>query len=287
MKKQELITPFSTRQYMYSKDYEIYYYSDLPNKSVAMHSHDYYEFYFFLEGNVNIVVEDKSLHVKPGDFLIIPPGILHMPVFLDSNTPYRRFVLWLSTQYCEQLMQASIDYGYLLQLVATSKNYLFENDVVSFNDLQARLFSITDEVKGHRFGKDARISILLNDLIITMNRMIYERRSAGRGSLKNRLSESICEYIDTHLEDDLSLDCLEQIFFISKYHISHSFKEDTGITVHKYTQMKRLEALKRAILAGRNVTDIYELYGFSDYSAFYRSYKKMYGESPKETMAKR
>lgn len=282
MKKQDLITPFSTRQYMFSRDYEIYYYSDKPGKAVAIHQHDYYEFYFFLEGNINILIDGTETHVVPGDMLIIPPGVLHRPVYLDSDTMYRRFVLWISTEYCNRLMEASLDYGYIFQLVSTTSQYRFSNDIVAFNDLQARLFSITDEVKGHRFGKDAKISLEINDLILTINRNIYDRRSYTSASGKTRLSETIREYIETHLEEDLSLDRLEQEFFVSKYHISHTFKEDMGISLHKYVQMRRLAAIRAIIKSGQSVTAIYQLYGFSDYSAFYRAYKKMYGESPGE-----
>ena len=59
---------------MYSEDFEVYYYSDLPLKAVSPHTHNYYEFYFFLEGNVDIHVEDKTYHIKNGDFLIIEFG---------------------------------------------------------------------------------------------------------------------------------------------------------------------------------------------------------------------
>ena len=86
MHKKELQTAFNTRQYMYSKDFEIYYYNDMPLNTVTAHTHNYYEFYFFLEGNVTIYVEGKPHPIKSGDFLLIPPGVEHYPVFLD-NTP--------------------------------------------------------------------------------------------------------------------------------------------------------------------------------------------------------
>ena len=70
MHKKDLQTTFSTRQFMYSEDFEVYYYSDLPLKAVSPHTHNYYEFYFFLEGNVDIHVEDKTYHIKNGDFLL-------------------------------------------------------------------------------------------------------------------------------------------------------------------------------------------------------------------------
>ena len=41
--KKNLKTEFSTRQYMLSRDFEIYYYSDKNLPDVKMHTHDYYE----------------------------------------------------------------------------------------------------------------------------------------------------------------------------------------------------------------------------------------------------
>lgn len=44
--RKNLQTTFSTRQYMVAQDFEIYYYNDQNLEKVALHSHDYYEFYF-------------------------------------------------------------------------------------------------------------------------------------------------------------------------------------------------------------------------------------------------
>ena len=43
--KKNLQTRFSTRQYMLSREFEIYYYKDASLSGVDSHSHDYYEFY--------------------------------------------------------------------------------------------------------------------------------------------------------------------------------------------------------------------------------------------------
>lgn len=52
--RKKLNTQFNTRQYMVSRDFEIYYYKDQHMKKVANHIHDYYEIYFFLEGDVSL-----------------------------------------------------------------------------------------------------------------------------------------------------------------------------------------------------------------------------------------
>ena len=46
--KKNLQSAFHTRQYMLSKDFEIYYYSDYYLSKVESHTHNYYEFYFFV-----------------------------------------------------------------------------------------------------------------------------------------------------------------------------------------------------------------------------------------------
>ena len=45
--KKHFQTAFDTRQYMVSKDFEIFYYEDTHFSNVRNHSHNYYEFYFF------------------------------------------------------------------------------------------------------------------------------------------------------------------------------------------------------------------------------------------------
>lgn len=282
MKKQELITPFSTRQYMFSEDYEIYYYSSIPVTPVSEHTHDYYEFYFFVEGNVDIKIENVSNHIKPGDFVIIPPGVNHCPVFNDNVTPYRRFVLWISADYCAKLTQAATEYGYIMQLAASSKQYIFSNDVLTFNEIQSELFNITSEVKGNRYGKSAKVSLMINDLILNLNRIVYEHNTSVSTSSKEKLTTVISKFIELHLDEDLSLERLEREFFVSKYYIEHAFKDDFGISMHKYIQMKRLYACRDAIGRGKPIQEAYPLYGFNDYSVFFRAFKKEFGLSPKE-----
>ncbi len=281
-KKNDLQTAFSTRQYMLSKDFEIYYYNDLKPSHVVSHTHDYYEFYFFLEGDVTLHVDGLQYQINPGDFLLIPPDTPHHPEFTDSHIPYRRIVLWISREYCNRLLEASADYIYIMQYVSTTHNYLFSNDIITFNSIQSLIFQLIDEIKNERFGKTAQISLQINQLILFLNRTIYNRYNSGRQKSEQELYMTICDYINLHLASDLSLDLLEQEFYVSKFHISHAFKDNIGISLHKYITKKRLQACKDAIVSGQTIVSVYELFGFHDYSNFYRAFKKEFGMSPKE-----
>lgn len=86
--RKKLNTQFNTRQYMVSRDFEIYYYKDQHMKKVANHIHDYYEIYFFLEGDVSLEIEKKEYPLQYGDVAVVPPGLEHHAVIHDESVPY-------------------------------------------------------------------------------------------------------------------------------------------------------------------------------------------------------
>ncbi len=280
--QKKLQTQFSTRQYMLSKDYELYYYHDTALKKVDLHTHDYYEFYFFLEGNVSLQIDHAVFAVTPGDMVIVPPSVSHKPIIHNVDVPYSRFVFWISKEFCNYLLTLSPDYGYLMQLVTTRKNYIFHHDKISFNSIQSKLIRLLEEMQGNRFCKSAQIPVYVSDLILYLNRLIYEQSHPVTTKESASLYQNICAFIETHIEEDLSLERLATEFFMSKYHIAHIFKDNLGLSIHQYITKKRLTFCRQSILSGMSITAAYETFGFGDYSSFYRAFKKEYGISPKD-----
>ena len=96
------------------------------------------------------------------------------------------------------------------------------------------------------------------------------------------LYQGLADHIEENLDGDLSLESLANHFYVSKYHIAHVFKDSTGLSIHQYITKKRLAACKDAILGDVGISEVYPMFGFGDYSSFYRAFKKEYGISPKE-----
>lgn len=280
MKKYQ--SQFNPRQYMVSKDFEIFYYNDTHFSDVKSHTHDYYEFYFFLQGEVDLMVSGRAFPMQAGDVALIPPGIAHYMVNRNESIPYRRFIFWVSKDYYEQLKEVSADYSYIITQATENRIYVYHNGPGHFNELHGKCYRLLEEVHTEHYGKQTKISICVNDLMLQLNRMAYENRHPVRQTENQSLYIRLLQYIEEHPHEDLSLDKLAGEFYVSKYHIAHLFKENLGISIHQYITKKRLEMCRNALLSGSNISKTYHTYGFKDYSSFFRAFKKEYGLSPKE-----
>ena len=115
---------------MAEPDFEIDHYKDASYPPVASHYHEFYEIFLFVSGNVDYVVHDKMFRLKPGDLLIIPPAIMHHPIFRDFEIPYERYVLWLSPPAFDVMKKIDPDIDYFLR-PGHAKTFLIRDSVDS------------------------------------------------------------------------------------------------------------------------------------------------------------
>ncbi|MFZ4931733.1 AraC family transcriptional regulator [Chryseobacterium sp. Mn2064] len=100
---------------------------------------------------------------------------------------------------------------------------------------------------------------------------------------KKRIVKTI-QYIDHHIDADLSLEKISEISAYSPFHFHRIFKQVAGETLQNYIIRKKIEksALYLALHKNMEIKEIYWNLGFSNHSAFCKTFKKHYGIPPSE-----
>jgi AraC family transcriptional regulator len=103
-----------------------------------------------------------------------------------------------------------------------------------------------------------------------------------RRGLPARMLKSIEEYIDVHLEKELSIYELASHLGISPSHFARSFRRSVGLAPHAYVMRRRLLRAQE-LLAGTDLPliDIAFATGFADQSHFCRRFHQMTGVPPR------
>lgn len=93
--------------------------------------------------------------------------------------------------------------------------------------------------------------------------------------------KQIRQYINNHLDKELSRSELASIAYISPDYLSHVFKEETGESLSSYILASRLKLAKELLITtSHSVSTISVMCGFPNISYFSRQFKRMTGSSP-------
>lgn len=276
--KEKLRSDFLDRQKMAQDNFELYYYNDSVQIHVHPHYHEHYEIQFFLEGDTTCYINEHCYKLREQDVIIIPPGSRHYNK-ISNKKPYRRFIFWITKEYLDWMVSNDKAYAYFMEETAKDR-HVWHLSSVAFNSIQARLVSLLECMQSTSFGSKALTSLSAQALVLKLNQEIYDIDHPYVSKEGRPLNEMILDYIQGHLNEDLSLAAIAKVFFVSKYHISHMFTSEMGISLHQFVIKKRLDQVRIALLANEELSKAIENAGFKNYSSFFRAFQKEYGMSP-------
>lgn len=235
-------------------------------RKISMHSHEYYELYCFLKGDVKYFVEGNIYHLKPGDLLIMKKSEAHS-LIINNNVPYERIVVFFNDEAIVGNENHELT-SFINKKPLGKNNRYSANDLKEFDYmyLLRKMCSLKDKSK-----KSLYLSVIINELATAKcSEGIYSENTA-----------EIIEYINEHITENLKLDNICERFFISKAHLIRRFKALTGTTVWDYILTKRLVMARVLLQSGERPYDIFLKCGFNDYCSFFKAYKTKFGVSPK------
>jgi transcriptional regulator of acetoin/glycerol metabolism len=104
----------------------------------------------------------------------------------------------------------------------------------------------------------------------------------SRGGLPPVVTQRICEYIESHLDQKIELEALAAMAGVSTHHFARAFHQSVGMPPHSYLLSRRLERAE-AMLRETDLplSEIAGATGFSDQSHLARHFRRRTGMSPR------
>jgi AraC family transcriptional regulator len=91
------------------------------------------------------------------------------------------------------------------------------------------------------------------------------------------------DYIEDHLNDELSLESVARIAGFSKWHFQKIFSASVGDSLKEYIRLRRLtKAMNELVATDKRILDISLAAGFESQEAFTRAFRVMYTMTPGE-----
>lgn len=234
------------------------------------HYHDMYELIFLKDGDISYMTEGSAHTVRKNSLIFTRPGQLHS-IRIDKDTPYDRYDLLISPDMITSVPLSKIP-------SQTHVIYFDSNPLII--QLFDKLDFYCEQLSGESLGRILRHlteEILLN-LVLHVTQLHEDKHYVIQSLTKQAIL-----YIDENLPVLSGVDEICHHVGVSKSYLYRLFQADLQTTPKAYITERRLNLARQEIILGAKATAVYAQCGFSDYSTFFRAYKKRFGYPPAGT----
>ena len=245
----------------------------------ALHPHFHYQYELLLctGGEAEFVVADRAYSLTPGSVLFISNMENHF--IYSHDDAYERYALRFSTQAAE-LMRNPL----LLSLFRQRPEgfcHLYQCGEKELTRYQKMFHTMEREYALQKPCWSQVISSTFLVLLSGIYRRAPECFPANRHPEGQMLIFRVQSYLESHLNEDLSLDAVSARFYVDKYHLSHQFTRFTGYSFKQFITSARLSKAKDLLLhSDGEIREIAEQVGYHSATHFIRVFKEAEGLSP-------
>lgn len=266
-----------------NNDYIVKKYKFETQKKKHIYSDSFYYILIVTTGSCMCHWEDHSQLCTPDNMIVIKPGVHVYLDYAGGKYPLEILQIGFSPAILETLSNDDVDLEASFNVVPYTCIVIRATSQLTMliKTLAQNLIIIPNNPE--KFAASLYEHGLITLLVVLIIRAcIYTENHHNAKKRKSFLLDDVFLFIHAHLTEDLSLDLLEQTFYVSKYHISREFKRQTGTTIYQYIIKAKLDLCKQLILQDKPIIEVYKLCGFGGYNHLFRAFKKEFGITPKE-----
>lgn len=260
------------------EDFRLFHLRDSQGVQTEYHYHEFCKLVLLRSGIGSYTVEGRQYPLKPGDVVLLDSGCIHRCTFAPGQV-YERIILYLSPEFLHRHTPKDFPLNQCFQATQGPVLHLPEPSSQQLLRLTALL---EQELSSQAPGSSVAATGILLQLLVEITRHQQDRSAhwtMPQGP-NSPIIRSLLAYLDQNLDQELSIDDLAELCFISKFHLMRQFRQETGTTIHSYVTEKRLFFAKNLMDQGLSSTEACFQSGFGSYSSFTRAYGKLFGMTP-------
>ncbi len=238
------------------------------------HTHSQYELYFCADDSKqHAVINGVEYRYKYPCVIISSPYTVHAMSCVDPTmSTYDRYVF----NFSESIIPLFDDSLIPKKILSKNTGYMFPLKKEEANSIKNMIDAVSPKTASER---TLLLLTVLNRLV-----MFCPLENAVCVGGPSGYIQTILQYIAEHYAENISADILAHIFLVSRSKLDRDFKKFTGVTLHTFIEICRLNQAKILLTTRRDlsVAEIAEMSGFSGGNYFFPFFKKHTGMTPSE-----
>ena len=168
-------------------------------------------------------------------------------------------------------------YEYFLGL---SPNIFYPEASGEIIETLQRLLSVNKEKSAFCEAISSELIIHLLTTLITTAKHTGSGAKSRSDTMDEKLSQ-VRNYLSQHYQNAVSLEELEEVFYVSRYHLCREFKKKYGESIMDTLRVKRITQAKELLrFSKNNIGDIAAMCGIPDVNYFIKQFKAVEGCTP-------
>lgn len=249
------------------------------------HTHNYFQIYCMIKGSITHFVGGSSSVLSQGEVFIIPPHARHHVKKNEPNAEFYSFC-FLEDALDQLVRSGSLASSFLRDLKNMDLSKIHPKVTLDAEEtLYAEVIMerILKEFTQRKMGSGEVIRANAVILLTMIARAYFENKPEGLTIDFQTKKQSILhciQYINDNYAENITLENMAQLSAMSKTSFCTLFSETAGCTLHQYLNRQRIEHAALMIRKGYSLASVSNLCGYSDFSTFFRNFKKITGLSP-------
>jgi len=247
------------------------------------HHHTAFEITMVLSGSGTYSTKSTQFSFSSGDIFFFSTDEFHWIENLESNAEFINI-------HFEPRFIWSENFGFsnkeLIKIFfSRKKNPLnkISNNTDAAEVIHNLIFKMENELKIKKHEYETMLKIHLVNILVEMIRSYdgqLSRYEISYTSESLKYMETALNYIDEHLDSDLTLEILADVAHMSKTYFCGQFRKLNGISPWEYITIKRIEkAITLIESSNLSRLDIALKCGYNNTSNFYYAFKRVTGKT--------